>query len=111
MNPPIVAESLVSAVEMISGFSGEADLDTVLEPLMKRPDLPQLVATLNEELQRERELRETFLHELTPNEKAEFIGGERILHSPARAAQIRATGRLFALLQQIVIYEPASNTQ
>ena len=103
MNPPIVAESLVPAVGILSGFSGEAVLDTVLEPLMKRPDLPQLVATLNEELLRERELRETFLRELTPNEKAEFIGGERILHSPARAAHIRATGRLFALLQQHVI--------
>lgn len=78
-------------------------MDTVLEPLMKRPDLPQLVATLNEELQRERELRETFLRELTPNEKAEFIGGERILHSPARAAHIRATGRLFVMLQRHVM--------
>ena len=103
MNLPAVVESLVSAVRLLSGFSGETVLDTVLEPLMKRPDLPQLVATLNEQLQRERERRETFLHELTPNEKAEFIGGERILHSPARAAHIRATGRLFAMLQQHVI--------
>ena len=70
---------------------------------MKRPDLPQLVATLNEELQRERELRETFLRELTPNEKAEFIGGERILHSPARAAHIRAAKRLMKLIDEYVM--------
>ena len=101
MNPPVDAETLRSARGWFVGFSGEVVLDTVLEPLMKRPDLPQLVATLNEQLQREQELRETFLRELTPNEKAEFIGGERILHSPARAAHIRATGRLFALLQQL----------
>ena len=103
MNPPVDAETLRTARGCFVGFSGEAVLDTVLEPLMKRPDLPQLVATLNEQLQREQELREKFLRELTPNEKAEFIGGERILHSPARAAHIRATGRLFALLQQHVM--------
>ncbi len=78
-------------------------MDTVLEPLMKRPDLPQLVATLNEQLQREHELRETFLRELTPNEKAEFIGGERILHSPARAAHIRAAKRLIKIIDEYVM--------
>ena len=103
MNLPVAAESVVSAVEMISGSLGESVLDTVLEPLMKRPDLPQLVATLNEELQRERALRETFLRELTPNEKAEFIGGERILHSPARAAHIRAAKRLLKLMDEYVM--------
>ena len=67
---------------------------------MKRPDLPQLVATLNEELDREKTRREAFLRELTPDMKAEFIGGDRILHSPARAAHIRATGRLYMMLKQ-----------
>ena len=78
-------------------------MDYGLDRVMKRPDLPQLVATLNEELQRERELRETFLRELTPNEKAEFIGGERILHSPARAAHIRAAKRLMKLIDEYVM--------
>ena len=74
-------------------------MDTVLEPLMNRPDLPQLVATLNEQMQRERESREAFLRDLTPDMKAEFIGGERVLHSPARAAHIQATGRLYMMLK------------
>jgi len=78
-------------------------MDTVLEPLMNRPDLPQLVATLNEQLQRERESREAFLRDLTPDVKAEFIGGERVLHSPARAEHIRVSRRLLLLITSHVI--------
>jgi hypothetical protein len=78
-------------------------MDTELEPLMNRPDLPQLVATLNEQLQRERESREAFLRDLTPDMKAEFIGGERILHSLARAEHIRVSRRLLMMLASHVM--------
>jgi len=78
-------------------------MDTVLEPLMNRPDLPQLVATLNEQMQRERESREAFLRDLTPDMKAEFIGGERVLHSPARAEHIRVSRRLLMMITSHVM--------
>jgi len=77
-------------------------MDFTLEPLLKRPDLPQLVAALNSQLQREKLARDKFLRELTPNMKAEFIGGETILHSPAKAEHIRVTGRLYKMLDMHV---------
>lgn len=44
-------------------------MDLALEPLLKRPDLPQLVAALNSQLLREKLTRDKFLRELTPNMK------------------------------------------
>lgn len=78
-------------------------MDILLEPLLKRPDLPQLVAALNSQLQREKLARDKFLRELTPDMKAEFIGGEVILHSPAKAEHIRVTGRLHTMLAMHVL--------
>ena len=77
-------------------------MDIALEPLLKRPDLPQLVAALNSQLQHEKLARDKFLRELTPNMKAEFIGGEMIMHSPAKAKHIRVTGRLYKMLDMHV---------
>ena len=78
-------------------------MDTLLEPLLQRPDLPQLVAQLTSQLEREKLARDEFLRELTPDMKAEFIGGEMILHSPAKAGHIRVTGRLHTMLNMHVL--------
>ncbi len=59
-------------------------MDTVLEPLLQRPDLPQLVAQLNCQLEQEKLARAEFLRELTPDMKAEFIGGERFCIRPLK---------------------------
>lgn len=75
----------------------------LLEPLLKRPDLPQLVAALNGQLEREKLARDQFVRELSLDAKAEFIGGEVILHSPAKAEHIRVTGRLHTMLNMHVL--------
>src|SRR5690606_17212736 len=78
-------------------------MHVLLEPLLKRPDLPQLVAALNNQLEYEKLARDQFLRELNPDTKAEFIGGEVILHSPAKAEHIRVTGRLHTMLNMHVL--------
>lgn len=78
-------------------------MHAILEPLLSRPDLPQLVAMLNDQLQQERQRREIFIRDLAPDQKAEFIAGETVLHSPATAEHILVTGRLHVLLKMHVL--------
>ena len=58
-------------------------MTAVLTPLLESPDLPVLFRDLNEIVSRERQLRARFYEEITPSEKAEFINGQVIMHSPA----------------------------
>ncbi len=73
-----------------------------LQSLLARPDLPRVARTINETLQREQVRRERFRRELTPSVKAEFIGGEAVEHSPAKAKHLRATQNLVGLLRAFV---------
>jgi Uma2 family endonuclease len=56
----------------------------LLEPLVQSPRLPQYVAELNRLLAAEQAARERFRNTLSPEQKAEFIAGQVIMHSPAR---------------------------
>ena len=71
---------------------------TDLAPLLDSPALPALVERLQRTLEDEAERRAAFRDDLSPDEKAEFINGEVIMHPPARAAHIDATGRIYRLL-------------
>ena len=75
---------------------------TDLAPLLDSPALPALVERLQRTLDDETERRAAFRDSLTSEEKAEFINGEVVMHSPARAAHIEATGRLYRLLATYV---------
>ncbi len=70
----------------------------LLNQLLDDPTLPETVATLVARLDAERQRRELFYEEITPDQKAEFIHGDVIVHSPSRSKHLRATGRLFGLL-------------
>ncbi len=59
-------------------------MDTVLTPLLQSPKLPHYVRELTDYLQAEREKREAFYRDIRDDEKAEFINGEVICHSPAK---------------------------
>ena len=73
-----------------------------LQSLLARPDLPRVAREINETLERERVCRERFRRELTPSVKAEFIGGETVMHSPAKAKHLRTTQNLVGLLRAFV---------
>lgn len=73
--------------------------ETLLQSLLSRPDLPTLAAELNEIVAHEQKARQEFRRDLTPSMKAEFIAGEVIMHSPAKARHIRATLNLVEMLR------------
>lgn len=77
--------------------------DFELSSLMSRPDLPRIAETINATLREEQQRRKRFREELTPSVKAEFIGGETVMHSPAKAKHMRVTDNLVSLLRHFVI--------
>ena len=62
------------------------------------PCLPEIVAKLQSVLASEREKRALFYDEIAEDEKGEFINGEVIMHSPARAKHTEVRQRLQQLL-------------
>lgn len=77
-------------------------LDLLIAPLEDSPLLPELVGRLNERLEDERRRRERFYDEITPSQKVEFIGGEVIMHSPARNVHLDVTLNISLLLSTYV---------
>jgi Uma2 family endonuclease len=69
-----------------------------LTPFLKSPLLPDVAAALNERLRIETIARERFYDEMSDAQKVEFIGGEVIMHSPARNQHLVAKANLTALL-------------
>ena len=61
-------------------------MDTVLTPLLQSPKLPDYVRELTDYLKAGQEKREAFYQSLSDDEKAEFINGEVVCHSPAKEA-------------------------
>ncbi len=73
-------------------------VNAILEPLLASPALPEYVRELTERVEAERRKRHEFREALRPSQKAEFINGEVVLHSPAKYRHIGALGLLQALL-------------
>ena len=77
-------------------------LESILEPILHSPRLPEAVELLRKKFEEEQALRKKFYEEMTPSEKVEFIDGEVVLHSPARNEHLDATGLLFCLMNSFV---------
>ncbi len=74
----------------------------LLQQLLARPDANMLIDRANEILQAEHVKREQFYNDITPNDKAEFIQGEVIFHSPVKNRHNRVTLRIAKILDTIV---------
>jgi Uma2 family endonuclease len=73
-----------------------------LAPILDSPDFPVLLRDLNTRFASERQLRERFYDEITPSEKAEFINGQVIMHSPATAQHTETRQNIeFAIMQHV----------
>ncbi len=79
-----------------------AQLHPAARDLLDSPALPQHLRALQEALDDEVARRRQFLDEVSPDEKAEFINGEVIVHSPARHRHNAVTARLLRLLSTYV---------
>ncbi|MEM9828660.1 MAG: Uma2 family endonuclease, partial [Planctomycetota bacterium] len=77
-------------------------LDRLIDPIRHSPRLPELVRELSALLELERDRREKFYDDVTPEQKAEFIEGEVIVHSPARSNHLDVTLRVAQLLHTFV---------
>ena len=74
-------------------------MNMLVEEILKSPALPEIVDDLQRRLAEERARREKFYKEITEDQKAEFINGEIIMHSPARERHSAAKDHLQTLLQ------------
>lgn len=75
---------------------------SLLTRILDRPDAPQLLETARAKLQAEKARRQHFYNDITEQEKAEFINGEVIIHSPVRKAHNEASAFLLQLLNPFV---------
>jgi Uma2 family endonuclease len=77
-------------------------MTTLLRPLVDSPGLPAYVQQLKEVLAREHTLRQKFYEEITEQQKAEFINGQVVVHSPVQLRHGNASDNLFKLLSAYV---------
>lgn len=72
---------------------------TLVEQLLRSPRLPQLVRELDTIIQDEAAQRKAFYNTITESDKAEFINGEIIFHSPVKLRHNDASINLLLLLR------------
>ncbi|MDA1138091.1 MAG: Uma2 family endonuclease [Planctomycetota bacterium] len=77
-------------------------LDATIEFLRHSPRLPQILSLLQRQMEEERELRQKFYEEMTPEQKIEFIDNEVILHSPVRFRHLDVTKLILKLIDTYV---------
>lgn len=56
---------------------------SIIDAFLAKPEAPLLLEKINQALANEKNKREEFYHQISDQEKAEFINGEVIMHSPA----------------------------
>lgn len=76
--------------------------EALIAPIKSSPFLPELVDELSAILTAERQRRQKFYEEITPEMKAEFVDGEVVLHSSARNVHLDVTYNVATLLGSYV---------
>lgn len=74
-----------------------------LEQLMEAPNLPLLIEEAQIALRAEAEKRRTFYNTITEDQKAEFINGEVIMHSPVKERHWTTVGNIMGMLRPYAI--------
>lgn len=77
-------------------------VDPILEPIFASPRLAQYIEQLNRAFESEKERRIRFYEEITESDKAEFINGEPVYHSPVKMRHIIVGKNLLRLLSSWV---------
>ena len=73
-------------------------MDTLVDRLLASPRLALHVQTFEKVLESERQQRERFYQEITEHEKAEFINGKIVVHSPVKKKHNEINARLLRLV-------------
>jgi Uma2 family endonuclease len=80
----------------------DVSTDAALQSILSSHWLPEIAQQINEKLAAEAALRARFYDEITESQKAEFIDGTVVVHSPAKDRHLEASDRLLRLLGQWV---------
>ncbi|MEZ4986253.1 MAG: Uma2 family endonuclease [Saprospiraceae bacterium] len=73
-------------------------VSTISSELLKRPDLPLVMAEVHRQLTEEADRRRAFREWLDEDKKAEFINGEVIMHSPVKSVHLAISDKLSLLI-------------
>lgn len=77
-------------------------MNGLVEQLLESPTLPESIDELQARMAEERAQREKFYDEITEDQKAEFINGEIIVHSPNKVKHLEAKDNLRTLVHTYV---------
>lgn len=83
------------------------DEKNIVDSIMEHPTAALIMQQLQEKLNEEQKRREGFLNLIDENDKAEFINGEIVYHSPVVKEHNDATRLLFKLLDTYVALKKA----
>lgn len=70
----------------------------LVDTIMQTPEAEMIRQELNQRLEEEHKRRLQFYEDVQPNQKAEFINGKVIIHSPVKLKHSEAASRIFQLL-------------
>lgn len=73
-------------------------IESAIQPLLHSPLLPEIVDTLQLRVRQEAVRRRSFYEDLCDDQKAEFVDGQVIMHSPARSKHLTVRKLLEKLL-------------
>lgn len=71
---------------------------TQIDRILEDPDAPNIAQQLQARLAAERAARHQFYNDINEDDKAEFINGEVVLHSPVTKKHNSITGAIYTLL-------------
>lgn len=77
-------------------------MTSLLDPIIQSPRLPNYIRKLENVLREEQQKREAFYNTITEDEKAEFVNGEVLMHSPVKLIHNDASSNLAMLLRAFV---------
>ena len=77
-------------------------MNGLVEQLLESPTLPEIMDELQARMAEERARREKFYEKITEDQKAEFINGEIIVHSPNKVKHLADRDRLHILVHTFV---------
>ncbi len=81
------------------------DTEKYISEVLTRPDAVKILNVLSEKLKEEQRKRHQFYNDITEQEKAEFINGEIIIHSPVKKMHNDANANVFMLINAYVQFK------
>ncbi len=74
-------------------------MDSLLEKIIHSPKLPIYFKEIQNLLEEEQQKRQRFYEEMTEQEKAEFIEGKIVVHSPVKKWHNETCGNIYSLIK------------